>query len=96
MAITTETNQENIKLEKPWCGVQLHYCNIRMCQGCRSSLRLTDGSILAPPFDLVMARAQRRTFRDKSSILVTPLQQQSSRYHLHWIVHEQFSQILFH
>ena len=37
-------------------------------------LRLTDGSIPAPPFDLVMARAERCTFRDKSGVLVvTPL-----------------------
>ena len=65
-------------------------------------LRLTDGSILAPPFDLVMARAEWCTFRDKSGILVTPLQQQPSHYHspvtttFIWIVHEQLSQILFH
>ena len=68
-------------------------------------LRLTDGSIPAPPFDLVMARAERCTFRDKSGVLVTPLQQQPSQqpshYHIHldtfiWIVHEQLSQILFH
>ena len=57
--------------------------NIRMCQGCQSSFRLTDGSIPAPPFDLVMARAQRCTFRDKSGVLVTPLQQQPSHYHIH-------------
>ena len=46
-------------------------------------LRLTDGSIPAPPFNLVMARAERCTFRDKSGILVTPLQQQPSHYHIH-------------
>ena len=55
-------------------------------------LRLTDGSIPAPPFDLVMARAERCTFRDKSGVLVTPLQQQPSHYH---IVHEQLSQKFF-
>ena len=36
-------------------------------------LHLTDGSIPAPPFDLVMARAERCTFRDKSGVLLTPL-----------------------
>ena len=46
-------------------------------------LRLTDGSLPAPPFDLVMARAERCTFRDKSGVLVTPLQQQPSHYHIH-------------
>ena len=54
-----------------------------MFQGCRSPLRLTDGSIPAPPFDLVMARAERRKFRDKIGVLVTPLQQQPNHYHLH-------------
>ena len=46
-------------------------------------LRLTDGSTPAPSFDLVMARAERCTFRDKSGVLVTPLQQQPSHYHIH-------------
>ena len=41
-------------------------------------LHLTDGSTPAPSFDLVMARAERYTFRDKSGILVTPLKQQPS------------------
>ena len=59
-------------------------------------LRLTDGSIPAPPFDLVMARAERCTFRDKSGVLVTPLQQQPITTTFIWIVHEQLSQILFH
>ena len=36
-------------------------------------LRLNDGSIPAPPFDLVMARVEQCTFRDKSGVLVTPL-----------------------
>ena len=44
---------------------------------------LTDVSIPAPSFDLVMARAERCTFRDKSGILVTPLQQQPSHYNIH-------------
>ena len=58
-------------------------------------LRLTDGSIPAPPFDLVMARAERCTF--KSGVLVTPLQQQPSHYHIHLdCARVQLSQILFH
>ena len=44
--------------------------------------RLTDGSIPAPPYALVMARAEQCTFRDKSDVLVTPLQQQP-HYHIH-------------
>ena len=46
-------------------------------------LRLTDGSTPAPSFDLVIARAERCTFLDKSGVLVTPLQQQPSHYHIH-------------
>ena len=48
-------------------------------------LRLTDGSIpiQAPPFELVMARAEQCTFRDKSGVLVNPLKQQPSHYHIH-------------
>ena len=56
--------------------------NIRVCQGCRSTLRLSDGSIPAPPFNLVMARAERRSFRDKFGTLITPQKEQPSHYHL--------------
>ena len=45
-------------------------------------LHVTDGSIPARRFDLVMARVERCTFRDKSVVLVT-LQQQPSHYHIH-------------
>ena len=55
--------------------------NIRVCQGCRSTLRLSDGSIPAPPFNLVMARAER-SFRDKFGTLITPQKEQPSHYHL--------------
>lgn len=56
--------------------------NIRMCQGCRSTLRLCDGKVPAPPFDLVVARAERRSFRDKFGTLITPQKEQPSHYHL--------------
>ena len=56
--------------------------NIRVCQGCRSTLRLSDNSVPAPPFDLVVARAERRQFRDKFGTLVTPQREQASHYHL--------------
>ena len=55
--------------------------NIRMCQGCRSSLRSRDGSVPVPPFDMVIARAERRSFRDKNGELVTPHQEQTCHYH---------------
>ena len=55
--------------------------NIRMCQGCRSSLRSQNGSVPAPPFDMAIARAERRSFRDKNGELVTPHQEQTCHYH---------------
>lgn len=56
--------------------------NIRMCQGCKSFLRRSDGSIPAPPFDLCAARAERRSFRDANGTLRTPLKEQPAHYHL--------------
>ena len=45
--------------------------DIRMCQGCRSR------SIPVPPFDMVIARAEQKSFRDKNGKLVTPCQEQT-------------------
>lgn len=56
--------------------------NIRMCQGCRSSLRNSSGMIPTPPFDLCSARAERRSFRDASGTLITPRREQPAHYHL--------------
>ena len=36
--------------------------NIRICQGCRGSLRAADGSIPNPPFDIIIARLERDHF----------------------------------
>ena len=56
--------------------------NIRMFQGCRRPVKSMSGSIPSPPFDLVIARSERRSFHDKSGTLVTPLQEQTCHYHL--------------
>ena len=56
--------------------------NIQMCQGCRATVRSSDGSIPAPPFNLVIARAERRSFRDKSGVIITPYQEQTCHYHI--------------
>ena len=53
-----------------------------MCQGCRGSLRRLDGSIPQAPFDLAIARFERRPYRDKSGELRTPTREQASHYHL--------------
>ena len=41
--------------------------NIRMCQGCKTSVRLLDGSIPSPPHDIVVARLEQRQYFDKKS-----------------------------
>ena len=55
-------------------------------------LRSTDSSILVPPFDLVMARAEPCTFRDKSVAFLSLLYSSSPvTTTFIWIVHEQLS-----
>ena len=55
--------------------------NIRICQGCRGSLRSIDGEIPPPPYNLTIARAERRSFRDVCGNLVTPNKETVSHYH---------------
>ena len=55
--------------------------NIRMCQGCRTSLRNSDGSIPLPPYDLAVARFEKRVYRDKNGTLCTPQREQAVHYH---------------
>ena len=43
----------NISAEPESLQCKLMHSNTRMCQGCRSSLCLNDGSIPVAPFDLV-------------------------------------------
>ncbi len=62
---STETNVNPFYI-KPLGG------NIRVCQGCRSSLRLSDGSITAALFDFVVARMEKRSYRDATGALKTP------------------------
>ena len=55
--------------------------NIRVCQGCRGSLKTSDGAVPSPPFDLAVARAEQRPFRDSSGDLITP--KRPTVYHYH-------------
>ena len=55
--------------------------NIRVCQGCRGSLRLPNGSVPAPPFDIVVARMEKRSFRDSDGTLRTPMRPSAAHYH---------------
>ena len=56
--------------------------NIRVCQGCRSSLKCANGSIPAPPFDLCCARAEKCSYKDHNGILRTPAKEQPSHYRI--------------
>ena len=55
--------------------------NIRMCQGCKTSLRNIDGSVPQPPYNLSIARYERRVYRDKNGILQSPQREQPVHYH---------------
>ena len=46
--------------------------NIRVCQGCKGSLKTTDNRIPTHPFDIAAARSENRPFRDASGTLITP------------------------
>ena len=56
--------------------------NIRVCQGCKGSLRAADFSLPDPPYDLCVAHAEKRPYRDNSGNLVTPTTYKPSHYHL--------------
>lgn len=70
--------------------------NIRVCQGCRGSLKCLDGSVPAPPFDMCSARAKRRSFRDANGILRTPVKNKLVITISILLVLEQWQLILFH
>lgn len=53
--------------------------NIRVCQGCKGSLKTTDNWIPTPPFDIAAARP----FRDASGTLITPKRATVYHYHCH-------------
>ena len=56
--------------------------NIRVCQGCRGSLKNFDNSLPKAPFDLAVARFERRPYRDRTGEWRTPTQEQAAHYHL--------------
>ena len=56
--------------------------NIRICQGCRGSLRSASGQVHNPLFSMAVARLEKRQFRDKNGEIRTPQREQPSHYHL--------------
>ena len=55
--------------------------NIQVCQRCKNALRTVNGIILPPSFNLTIARAERRSFRDSSGQIVTPTKETMCHYH---------------
>ena len=55
--------------------------NIRVCQGCRGSLKTSDGAVPSLPFDLAVACAEQGPFCDSSGDLITP--KRPTVYHYH-------------
>ena len=73
--------------------------NIQMCQGCRSTLRLVNGSVPLAPHDLTGARAEKQPYHDSSGNLITPQKESAAHYHCHVSCNraiEQLSHCLFH
>ena len=75
--------QQTFTHEKNPFFVRFLVGNIRVCQGCRGSLKLPDGSIPSPPNDIVVARLERRPYFDKSSgTWCQPQKETNSHYHM--------------
>ena len=56
---------------------------IKVCQGCRQSLKSTNGELQPPPYDYCVARQERRPYTDRASgQLRTPSRESDSHYHL--------------
>ena len=57
--------------------------NIRVCQGCRGSLRLSDGLVPAAPNNIVIAHLEKQPYFDKASgMWCYPQKETHSHYHL--------------
>ena len=54
-----------------------------MCQGCKNTLRLVDGSVPPAPHDLTVARAEKQPYHDSSGNLITPRKESTAHYHCH-------------
>ena len=55
---------------------------IRKCQGCKSSLRLTTGEIPAAPHNLAVARMEIHQWRNKRGELQKSSKESASHYHV--------------
>ena len=56
---------------------------IKVCQGCRRSLKSTKGELQPPPYDYCIARKERRPYTDRvTGQLRTPSRESDAHYHL--------------
>ena len=56
---------------------------IKVCQGCRRSLKSTKGELQPPPYDYYVARKERRPYTDRvTGQLRTPSRESDAHYHL--------------
>ena len=56
---------------------------IKVCQGCRRSLKSTKGELQPPPYDYCVARKERRPYTDRvTGQLRTPSRESDAHYHL--------------
>lgn len=56
---------------------------IKVCQGCRRSLKSTKGELQPPPYDYYVARKERRPYSDRvTGQLRTPSRESDAHYHL--------------
>ena len=56
---------------------------IKVCQGCRGPLQSSSGTVTKAPFDLCVARKERRTYKDpQTGQLYTPTRESDAHYHL--------------
>lgn len=75
--------QQTFTHEKNLFFVHFLVGNIHVCQGCRGSLKLPDGSIPSPSNDIVVACLERRPYFDKSSgMWCQPQKETNSHYNM--------------
>lgn len=55
---------------------------IRLCHGCRGSLRDNKDEIPSPPYDFCIARKERNPFKHNSGKMMIPGKETDSHYHL--------------
>ena len=56
---------------------------IKVCQGCRGSLKSADGTLQYAPFDYCIARQEQRPFYDRNSGQTRiPKKESAAHYHL--------------